>query len=552
MSILGALKTQTESLDDLAALPQAMIMQMAQKGQIREDMLAPILGRKAELADAVARTKALQGQGGQMPTVMEQLMQRNAEAEMPEQQNVGVAQLPVREDMFQEQSMAGGGIVAFEEGGDVDEEREDKDLEDYEYSMIESMMLKKPSMGGDYGIKAEKKAEQPSFGVKADGTPLGVYAMKVAEKYGVDPELASYVMKKETGGMKNPATAVSSAGAQGVMQLMPGTARDMGVKDSFDPYQNIEGGIKYLAMLNKKYDDPKLVAIAYNWGPGNTDKWLKSGADVSKLPAETRKYIAQLAEGGVVGYYAGGMTGIRSTLSPGEEIVEFPDPAVEDQFSFANYMQNLKRQRDEAKTSAEQDKYMALIAAGLGMMGGTSQYAAANIGAGGQKGLESLAQSKKLRAAEAAALDKSELGALRAKGIEDLRQQEIKNLNEYRKGQLSGKADKLLKDEEEKEGRLINKVDGMLNRDPVIKDFTKKMENLNPDDPMYLYYLDEIEKRRADAYERAGLKITTPGTKIGTPPPPKEDPGFWKKLFGSDKPKSGGTIDFDNQGKRIQ
>jgi hypothetical protein len=549
MSILDTIRSQTSSLDDLAALPQAMIMQMAQKGQIREDMLAPILGRKAELADAVARTKALQSQGAPMPTVMEQLMQRNAETEMPESREMGVAQLPIREDMYA-QGMAGGGIVAFDEGGDVDEEQEDKDLEDYEYSMIESMMLKKPSMGGDYGINADKKPEESGFGVKADGTPLGVYAMKIAEKYGVDPELASYVMKKETGGSKNPATAVSSAGARGVMQLMPGTAKDMGVEDAFDPYQNIEGGIKYLAMLNKKYDDPKLVAIAYNWGPGNTDKWLRSGADVSKLPAETLKYIAQMAEGGVVGYYAGGTTGIRSTLSPGEEIVDFQDPAVEDQFSFANYMQNLKRQRDEAKTSAEQDKYMALIAAGLGMMGGTSQYAAANIGAGGQKGLESLAQSKKLRAAESANLTKSELGALRAKGIEDLRQQEIKNLNEYRKGQLEGKADKLLRETEDKETKLINKIDATLNRDPVIKDFTKKMENLNPDDPLYGYYLDEIEKMRADAYERAGLKKPS-RTKIGKPPAPVEEPGFFKRLFGSDKPKSGGTMKFDEQGNPI-
>jgi hypothetical protein len=321
----------------LAALPQAMIMQMAQKGQIREDMLAPILGRKAELADAVARTKALQSQGGQMPTVMEQLMQRNAETEMPEAREMGVAQLPIREDMYA-QGMAGGGIVAFDEGGDVDEEQEDKDQEDYEYSMIESMMLKKPSMDGGYGIKADKKSEESGYGIKADGTPLGVYAIKLAEKYGVDPELANYVMKKETGGMKNPERAVSSAGAQGVMQLMPGTAKDMGVQDSFDPYQNIEGGIKYLAMLNKKYDDPKLVAIAYNWGPGNTDKWLKSGADVSKLPAETRKYVAQMANGGAVGYAPGGPVGISSTLSPGEEMVEFPAPVAEEEYSFANFL----------------------------------------------------------------------------------------------------------------------------------------------------------------------------------------------------------------------
>lgn len=548
MSLLDTIKSQTSSLDDLAALPQALIMQMAQRGQIREDMLAPILGRKAELADAVARTKALQESGSQQPTVMEQLMQRNAEAEMPDAREMGVAQLPVREDMYS-RSLAGGGIVAFDEGGDVDDQAE-QDMEDYEYSTIESLMLKRPSMEG-YGIKAEKK-EEPSVGIKSDGTPLAVYAMKVAEKYGVDPELASYVMKKETGGMKNAASAVSPAGAQGVMQLMPGTARDMGVKDVFDPYQNIEGGIKYLAMLEKKYDDPKLVAIAYNWGPGNTDKWLKSGADVSKLPAETRKYIAQLAEGGAVQHYqvGGGPVGIRSTLDPNEEIVDIP-ATVEDEFSFANYMRELKKQREEAKTEAEQDKYMALISAGLGMMGGTSPYAAANIGAGGQKGLESLAQSKKQRAAESAALTKAELGAMRAKGIEDLRKQEITNLNEYRKGQLENKADKLKKETESKEDALVAKVEGVLNRDPVIKDFTKKMEMLQPDDPMYEYYLDEIEKRKADAYKRAGLKITTPSTKIGKPPAPKEEPGFWKKLFGSDKPASGGTMKFDAQGNPI-
>lgn len=124
MSILSALRTQTDSIDDLAALPQAMIMQMAQKKQIREDMIAPILSRKAEMAEASARNQALKSQG-QQPTVMEQLMQRNAIAEQPapvEQTDVGIGQLPVNPAMFQEQSMAGGGIVAFENGGGVNYE----------------------------------------------------------------------------------------------------------------------------------------------------------------------------------------------------------------------------------------------------------------------------------------------------------------------------------------------------------------------------------------------------------------------------------------------
>ena len=104
-------------------------------------------------------------------------------------------------------------------------------------------------------------------------------ALSEAAKYNVDPSLLKHVMLKETGGLKDKANAVSPAGAIGVMQLMPGTARDMGVKDPYDPAQNIEGGVKYLAKMLRKYDDPKLAAIAYNWGPGNTDRWLSQGGD---------------------------------------------------------------------------------------------------------------------------------------------------------------------------------------------------------------------------------------------------------------------------------
>jgi len=118
MSILSALRTQSNSIDDLAKLPQAMIMQMAQKGQIREDMLAPILGRKAELAQAAANMRAMQ-QSDAKQTVMEQILSQNAMAEAPESaRDMGVAQLPVREDMYSPQMMAGGGIVAFRDNPD--------------------------------------------------------------------------------------------------------------------------------------------------------------------------------------------------------------------------------------------------------------------------------------------------------------------------------------------------------------------------------------------------------------------------------------------------
>jgi hypothetical protein len=123
-------------------------------------------------------------------------------------------------------------------------------------------------------------------------------ALAEGEKYKLDPSLIKHVLLKETGGLKDRAGAVSSAGAMGVMQLMPATARELGVKDPFDPVQNIEGGVKYLAQMQNKYGDPRLAAIAYNWGPGRTDRWLAQGGDFSKLPKETQGYIRGLSGGG--------------------------------------------------------------------------------------------------------------------------------------------------------------------------------------------------------------------------------------------------------------
>jgi hypothetical protein len=125
-------------------------------------------------------------------------------------------------------------------------------------------------------------------------------ASEAAKKHGASLSLVQHVMNKETGGHKDPANAVSRAGATGVMQLMPRTAKELGVKNINDPYENINGGVRYIAQLEQKYKDPKLAAMAYNWGPGNVDKWLKRGGNEKSLPKETRMYVASLAQGGIV------------------------------------------------------------------------------------------------------------------------------------------------------------------------------------------------------------------------------------------------------------
>lgn len=112
-----------------------------------------------------------------------------------------------------------------------------------------------------------------------------------AQQQGVNPTLALRVMMAESGGN---ATAVSPKKARGLMQLMPGTAKDLGV-DPDDPNENVHGGVKYLGQMMAKYDnDSRLALIAYNWGPAATDKWIRSGADVSALPDETRNYVLKI------------------------------------------------------------------------------------------------------------------------------------------------------------------------------------------------------------------------------------------------------------------
>ncbi len=94
---------------------------------------------------------------------------------------------------------------------------------------------------------------------------------QAAKRYHVDANLLKAIGKAESG--FDP-SVVSSAGAIGVMQLMPGTARSLGVRNPYDAQQNIMGGAKYISQLLKKYDGNVQLALAgYNAGPGNVAKY---------------------------------------------------------------------------------------------------------------------------------------------------------------------------------------------------------------------------------------------------------------------------------------
>ena len=110
---------------------------------------------------------------------------------------------------------------------------------------------------------------------------------KISAKYNVDEKLVNAVIRQESG---FNVKAKSKAGAMGLMQLMPATARGLGVTDAYNPVQNIEGGVKYLSNLLKKYNGNVVLALAaYNAGSGAVDKY--SGVPPYK---ETQNYVRSI------------------------------------------------------------------------------------------------------------------------------------------------------------------------------------------------------------------------------------------------------------------
>jgi hypothetical protein len=427
-----------------------------------------------------------------MQQPMPQEMAQAPMAQGPE--DVGIAG-----QMTAPMQLAGGGIIAFGPGGDVEEDDDYQEMvDDAQESSMNNRLYEMIA-----GLKSSDAGENRGVGIVAGrrGAESGM-----EDKGDLESRLRAVIMQKESGGRrydKNGNLLTSSKGAQGEMQVMPGTARDpgFGIKaarnDSPDELRRV--GDEYASMLLNRYQDPKLAMIAYNMGPGATDKWLAAGADIRKLPKETQGYIrgVNLASGGEVKHYADGggtMAGFGDILDEREEEVEYDPYFAEGTFSgyrqrapksqvdpkavikkrseakktepvkpvtapavapidtpkkdipqspegiknlqakaddeTFNLMQYIKGREAKMEAAEKKDLALAGLAAGLGMLGGTSQYAFENIGKGGQMGVQQLAASQKNRAAQEAALGKLYGSASQTELMNKLRRDQLNQSGE--------------------------------------------------------------------------------------------------------------------------
>lgn len=305
---------------------------------------------------------------------------------------------------------AGGGIVAFAEGGELDDDDEEIEKEmSRAMSSIEALRERMAGLGADQVAMLDKNVAPqyvenlPDFAatevkrgvtVKEGDRPAKTVEAKekrVSRPAGIE-ELLAAIEQKESGGQrydKTGALLTSPKGAMGEMQVMPGTARDPGFgitpARGDDPEELRRVGREYFTKMLEKYGDPKLAAIAYNMGPGATDKWLMAGADPARLPEETRKYAQGFAEGGIT-RLAGGDLITEEELTKRKEMLRRMRRMEQAKAAFAELPKPATPVAPAAPAIA------AAPALGIGALGGAAATGLAGgiLGGASDEGLEML------------------------------------------------------------------------------------------------------------------------------------------------------------------
>ena len=331
MSILDALRKQKSSIDDFAMLPQAMIMQLAKTGQIGKEMVLPILNRKAELNQAAMNDKAMR-QPAQQPTLLEKILS----AEQPQQMaDMGVAQLPIREDMYDEQRMAGGGIVAFQNNPDQPISEDMPTTDETNPYLRRSQGIYEAGrqlfMPRNYNPFAKMGDLYQSYQQNI-GQPFAAAANRFINE---TPEQQAERFRRASQARENIGKRMSG---------VPTTAEEA---RRLAPAEKIVGNEQALYDAERIAKESGRTAMP-SVGPQGQVIAPDDGTKKQKVAAAGANVAAQ----------------------------ETGTSAIDE------YAKILKQQGEDATKARQEAKYMRLLEAGLGIMGGTSQYALTNIGQG--------------------------------------------------------------------------------------------------------------------------------------------------------------------------
>jgi hypothetical protein len=524
-----------------------------------------------------------QAQSAPAPSGIEQLA---ATGGQPPQQGIEAAQsnLPT-------QTMAGGGIVGYASRGLVDEDERyaSKEEEDdaemaqlygtgSENDFVQSIMPAARQSGTAHpsaavNVKFEPKASSSEFTATRKGShKYENEIISAAEKIGLPKEIAIHAAFKETGNLKNPETARSRAGAIGVMQLMPGTAKELGV-DPYNPQENIMGGVTYLKKLYDKYQDPQLTLMAYNAGPGRLDRALRSEKGIASLPSETLAY--RMAQGGIA-HYAGEdeslveadtaerdreraraiasananqrSVAVAPVVNKPPVISAEPDQGITSISPSAKQLTPLEALQEEilqdyrarkaaSKDTRETNNLLAIMQAGLGAAASKNIHPLGAIAEGGQQGISTLAALRKQESDEAKDIAATQLGLYKYKSAAEARAAEAAALDKYRTATLGAKPDR---DDVE-----MQKIEKALSTNPQLRDLRERMaleaKNGTLTAELESKYQAAINKITGSIYKNFGRAYTPVDIGAITPLPPPKEPSLWDRITGKGSSTTQGT-----------
>ena len=613
--ITGLLPTlaRADGLKSVEALKQA-VNDGTIPGYIGVPMIADLI-KKQQQARGMAQQQPTQTVEDQVYAQAEQMqnpqpMPQQMPPQMPPPQQpmpqpTQLAGITGAQSNLPTQNMAAGGIVAFAGGGLGDDDYNSEDDEDNEEyyadiasknrqakmiaSQAESNALTDALMqqaaeqqgGYGYGVNPEQQAaeQQSGYGYSINPEQQGAVNRGITYKdplpsggaRGIqDTAFINKIRHLESRGRdydEKGGILTSPKGAMASMQTMPNTLRDPGF--GVKPAQNnsVEEmnrvGRDYGNAMLQRYGNEKDAAMAYNWGPGNMDKWIAGGRK-GPVPGETRQYasnfkqggIVQLAGGGAVAFQAGGstMAGFELDTPSESDVISTPDldagytidpmtgekmfsgyrarkpskpptsqinispsyvsdedsgpyidgqppitaapllnkPLTEPQKSAEElfYEQMVKANEIRAasnKSEKTMDNYLALIQAGLGMMGGTSPYAFANIGQGGSAGISYLANARKQQGLNERGLARNQMDLLTAR-------QSMTTAKENRLSREKIAAENVITNRQ----RVIKEVEGQRAKAVEAK---LKSHGINE------MIIDELERKKFEGkLDEAGLK----------------------------------------------